>query len=244
MMKKLLLVLLLLIPAQGLAAITFVNHKEANLGQNGNTTGAVDMTGANLFVAVVSIYTSGSQDQVVTSSPSNTWHALTQRNSPGTEAVQLFYAYNATASNAMTFTVAGTNIYTSIAVVGFSGGPTSDPIDQESAGGTSAGGTSIQPGSITPSENDTVVVAGVAWSAAVGTVTVDSGFSTVYQIDVNPGDSEGVAVAYKIQTALGAENPTFSWGAASNAAASQASFKSGGGGGTTTSGAFLRRRRN
>lgn len=86
----------------------------------------------------------------------------------------------------------------------------------------------VQPGSITPSEDNELVVSGWAWTTTGVTVTSVTGMTLVNQLDA--GAPPGAAGAYVIQTVASAINPTWNYtGSPGFFGPSQASFKSGGG---------------
>lgn len=234
MIKRLIILLALMLwAAPGWAAVTFVNHCEYNFAQNGGTSASdCDMTGANLLVLAIAYYSTG--NPAISSSPANTWNARTEYASTNSR-IKIHYAYNASVSSTMTFTASGSDQYSSIAVLGFAGALATDPYDVEN-GATDAGFvTTLQPGSITPGQNDEVVVTALCFEITANTASIDSGFSTAYQKDVITGTAEGVAIAYKIQTAAAAVNPAWSLTVASPMNVTQASFKSAGGGGGANS---------
>lgn len=186
-------------------AIAFVNHVEEALGQNGGTTSAIDMTGAN-FIWIAVVRDTGTSITLSDSS-SNSYTAL---DDPETK-IKFFYKAGATVSNSMTFTVSGTNIYAAITVLGFSG-VHSSPLDQSNTA-TGGFGQSFQPGSVTPSEDNEVLCTAVYFNANHGTVTINSSFtpSPAYTVAFSSGVNYGIAAAYQIQTTATTRNPTFSW---------------------------------
>lgn len=181
------------------------------------TTGAVDTTGANLIVISVSSYNSA---VAPTDSKGNTWTPLTDRLN-GAYHERLYYCASPTVGSGHTFTAAGAASYPTICVLAFSGAHAT-PFDQESGGGA-ASGTSSQPGSITPSEDNCVLVTGVDFGAGVA-ASINGSF-TASSVDYDTSDHMGGGIAYKIQTTAGAENPTWSWTISGVNATAMASFK-------------------
>lgn len=223
-MKKLILSVVLLlglaIPVQ--AAITFVNQVAAS-SPDGNTftTGAVSMTGANFFAVSVSYYTT---PPTITDSSSNSWSCLTAHTVGGANTGnRICYTANATSTAAHTFTATCTGCFPAVVAMGFAGVKVTSPFDQQN-GATTASGTSLQTGSVTPTEDNELLIAGLGFDLN-NTITINESFSTVYQVDFASGASMGVAGAYKIQTTAAAINPTLSWGNTGEAASSIATFK-------------------
>lgn len=197
------------------------------------TTGAYDTTGATLLVLVLSDFFPVTLS-AITDNKSNGWTALTSSGVVANGRVTIFYSVPVSVGTGHTFTATriGTNTsFPSIAVMAFSGA-SATPADLES-GATAAAATSVQPGSITPSADNALVIAGVTFDVT-NTIAVDSDFLGLLQVDHLTNQHFGVAMAYKIQTTAAAVNPTFSWASAADAASRQASFlaaAAGGGGG-------------
>ncbi len=187
------------------------------------TTGAINTTGANFLVLVVaSLDNTG---VTISDSKANTWTPRTNR--VGTPDLQVYDA-NATGTAIVgtghTFTATSTAQMPALAVIAFSGVATAAIFDVEN--GTSfAGVASVQPGSVTPTVNNEVLVTGLSNDVAQLGPTIDTGFTRSDFVDFVATLTNGVAMAYKIQTTAGAENPTWSWTFASNGAVSMATFK-------------------
>jgi hypothetical protein len=191
----------------------------------GVTTDAVDTTGANLIVLYVAHYGSGAVTLSLSDSKGNTWTALTEHASSNQHSLG-YYCLGPTVGTGHTFTVTTpggvTDIYPVLAAHAFSGAAASAVLDTQT-GATTAGATSLQPGSVTPSLDGSLVVAGIAPGAGTG-ITINAGFSAV-SADVNSGVSVSGGAAYLIQTSAAAVNPTWSWTTSSEGAASIAVFK-------------------
>lgn len=191
-------------------------------GGNTSTTGASDTTGASvLVVAVVDQAASGSA--VVTDSKSNTWIPLTNL-AAGGRHVRLFYCLSPIVGSGHTFTV------TTIA----SGFPTIEMLafdgvtlfDAESSHAV-ASGTTGQPGSITPAGNNEVFVSAI-WVNSDGSAkptAIDSSFIISKNVSNIAFQALPLAIAYKIQTSGGAENPQWTWPSSTTAGVLMAVFK-------------------
>lgn len=208
-------------------AFTLISNTSAGSSNTTDvTTGAIDTTGANILIAVAT------SNSVVTDSKSNTWTKLTVRNDTGGHGNEcaIYYAKNPTVGSGHTFTATGG--FPSIAVASFSGADTTSPFDQENGTGSAGSVTSIQTGSVTPTQNNELLIAGLTFDVS-NTPSINSSFTITNTTDYSGGNHYGVSMAYKIQTSLSAENPTWSWGAGAFVATAIATFKiptSGGGG--------------
>jgi hypothetical protein len=183
-----------------------VNAISQALGVNGGTTGAVNMSGANLCVAVVSALPSTA---TLSSSPSNTWTAGPIGSSG--VATALFYVYSPSVSSTMTFTVTGGGSFPSVQAACFSGtvGSAIDKNNDAIAGAV----TSIQAGNVTPGSNHEIVVMGAAVNAGASQPTgfsINSGFTLIASL-AGSGSNFGMGTGYLIQTTAAAANPTVSW---------------------------------
>jgi len=186
----------------------------------GTTSSAIDTTGANLLICLLS----NMVGTTITDSKSNTWTALTLYSGTGPD-IKFLYAKNATTGTGHTFT---TPNWDQAVVAAFSGADTSAPFDQENGQNQGAGITT--PGSITPTANGALVVAGIASINFAGTATVDSSMSIIDQAASVGGNPEGSALAYIVQGTAGAIAPTWTL-AASAGSANIASFLAATGGG-------------
>lgn len=185
------------------------------------TTSGIDTTGANLIVVAVSYYSLS--DPTLTDSKGNTWTALTARELNSTAAsVKLFYCVPTSVGSGHTFTATQASTFPTVSVSAFSGAAAS-PFDQQSGSATSGAVTSFQPGSITPSENNCVLVTGITTGGTAH--TINSSFNATSIGNNAAGANMGGGIAYKIQTTAGAENPTWSWTTSAGKAAAMASFK-------------------
>ncbi len=195
------------------------------------TTTTVDTSGGNFLVAYVSENSAGGVTGI-TDNKSNSFTALTDQ-FVGAPGGRMFYAKNATCGTLHTFTVTmGGTDYANVCVAAFSGVDTTAPADQQN-GFSSAGyaATTVQPGSITPSVDNCLVVTGIGTQDG-SSASINGGFTIT---DFNPtsgGNFWGSGMAYLIQTTAAAANPTWTssveW---HNLGISIESFKSSAGGG-------------
>jgi len=207
-----------------------------NTGKSGSvdstTTDAIDTTGANLIVIGIGWYTGTTANTVLSDSKSNTWTALTAVSATSNSKIRLFYCFNPTVGSGHTFTSAGTATYAAVLVQAFSGSVAS-PFDQEN-GAAGDGNVTAITGSVTPSENNELLVTAVGCLEDGSSYTANSGFTITDQVPKG-GTTVAGAMAYKIQTTLAAANVTWNWTGTSNSSSAIATFKAatgGGGGGT------------
>lgn len=200
----------------------------ANAGASGTdstaTTGAINTTGANLLIAHVATFQP--TPAALTDSKGNTWTALTAHSSLGSSESRFYYVASPVTDAAHTFTASGALSYPSITVQAWSGAHAS-PFDQESGAVGDPPVSSIQPGSLTPSGNNYLVVTGLTFSG-MDTVAINGGFTISDQVNFGTGNNFGGGLASLVQTSAAASNPTWSWpGGTMIVAASQAVFKVG-----------------
>lgn len=206
-------------------SFTLVAHTAANGATSGGvTTSSINTTGADFLVLIVSDY-QATTASTPTDSKSNTWTALTPQATGVFNRCKIWYCKNPTVGSGHTFTYTLTAGFSSLAVAAFSGSDTSSPFDQQNGASTS-GATTIQPGSVTPSQANELIVVGLAETNS-GSVSINGGFTISDQVDYVPGTAFGVSLAYLIQTTATAENPTWTWVASTESATCIATFKAG-----------------
>jgi hypothetical protein len=193
------------------------------------TSAAIDTTGADLLVLALSWYDAEAAP-TISDSETNTWTALTARdgNHSGA-AVQFYYVEAPAVDGSHTFSANGAGHFGSIAVLALSGAAASSAFDVQN-GATTASAATLQPGSVTPGEDNELVVCALGSSQAL-TETIGDSFTKEEDVEYAGSNHMGVALSYKIQTSAGAENPTWTFGATAQGAAAIATFKSDGGGG-------------
>lgn len=200
--------------------LTGTANSSTFFGLNGGYTAEVDCTGVDLIIVACPAFNGSISPLGITDDLGNTYTQLAFGDSSSYH-IALFYCQNPTVSTTQKWTRTGSpgGSAISIAVACFSGSvPT--PLDQDTVG-TGSGASSYQAGTVTPGQDNELVIAAVA-SASTGP-TIDSGF-TVAQFQPNSGDGVGIAIGYLVQTSATAENPTWTLGAAFDAIGINASF--------------------
>lgn len=214
--------LALAIPASAWSLIA-----QASVGGTGNTS-AINTTGANLLVACIATNQSGG-GVAPTDSQSNTWTKAIAETAT-VPFVTVWYVYSPSTSSAQTFS-ASTNPTPAIVVAAFSGSASS-PLDQTNGSGYSAT-TSAATGSITPTQNNELLISCLSSSAsnAITNLTVNDSFSQVATVAGVSGTNAWGSMYYLVQPTAAAINPTWSWTTASSGSVNIASFLGTGGGG-------------
>lgn len=193
-----------------MAIALVVQTSAGSSDSNTFTTSNIDTTGATLLVvSIVSAATVSAP--TLSDNKSNTWTALTTRTTPGpTVRTIMYYAENPTVGSGHNFTVTGDGKFASINVSAWSGTATASVFDTENGNNGAETGTSIQPGSVTPANNDSLVVTSLSLGVSA-TPTINGSFTITSSVDVVGGQHYGCSFAYLIQTTAAAANPTWDW---------------------------------
>jgi hypothetical protein len=192
-------------------------------GFGGGTSSAINTTGANLIVGQVTSYSGAG---TFTDSQGNTWQSVYVGGvNTGDEYCQILYAFAPTTSASHTFTTNGE--YSVINVLAFSGSVGSGSYDQRNQ--NVPGVATINAlGSITPSANNSMIIAALSGDNAIGANSINNG--TIIGTDGNGINGAGF-IAYYNQATAAAINETWSWTNPVSTAGIVASFLSGSGGG-------------
>jgi hypothetical protein len=190
------------------------------------TTTACNTTGANLILLAFCGSPGDSLSTVtISDSAGNTWTPLNWTGYGGTPhtGTTVYYCLNPITSATHTFSAAtGGTTYPGLLVQAWRGSASAALDQQHNFGNTSI--TSVQPGSVTPGQNNELVVSSLAMSAA-GTASVDSSMTITDQVPY--GTPYGQAFAYLVQTSAAAINPTWTkTGAATTMSSTIATFRS------------------
>lgn len=186
-------------------AFALIAHTTAT--GSGTNTPAINTTGANLIIIGVSWETS---TPAISDNQGNTYTLIASQNSGGgLGASSLYYCSSPITSASHTFTA--TSEIPAIFVQAFSGAASSLPLDQHNSANTTSGST-IQPGSVTPSAANELLVS-VAQASSGGGQTLNSVGSGFTITDKEAGGPSvfSSGMAYLIQTSATAENPTFTF---------------------------------
>lgn len=210
-------------------AIAHVATGSAAGGVNGWTSGSANMTGVNLLVIAQSSYVVNSEP-TPTDSSSNVYTGLTLK-SGSFWRTRLWYKENPTVTSSMTGSGSTTNSFSAGGIMGFSGVAASSAFDQQN-GASSISAMSLASGSITPSEDNELIVT-MGSEGDTGTLSVDSSITLATQVNYAGGSNVGMGCGYKIQTSAAAISATWSkTGSATEMQSVIASFKAAAAAGT------------
>lgn len=179
---------------------------QGTVNDTGNSP-AIDTTGADLLVCIVC--DDSTNTATLSDSNSNTWTFLTAH-ANGTNRVRIAYCQGATVGAGHTFKLTGTSSQPSLSIAAFSDS-VATPLDQQN-GANDPNNTQLQTGSVTPGQDNELLVFGLGQHAPTSAhaATVDIG-TILQQAAYNVGISFGNVLAYQIQTTATARNPNFSW---------------------------------
>lgn len=223
------------------AAITFIaSSSYGSTNTNGASSQAsMNTTGANFLACAIADYNANSPSTITESRGSSAPTGYTTASSVTLVQVRIAYWVNYTsAGNPTTFTTNGTGTYVALACIAMANvDTTGSAFEAQSAGGTAAA-TTVQPGSLTPSVDNELLVTGLGANVDTSE-TINGGYGVNGGNPVTGGSSPGTSftasIAYLIQTSKTAANPTWTGGDNTGRAARQATFLCGncGGGGST-----------
>ena len=204
------------------------------------STQTMNTTGANLLVACVSSHHSV-QNVTVADSMGNSWNLAASGTEFWDGDIRLFYSVPTATSTTHKFRVNGSDgVMASINVTAWSGAA-AGPLDDTAAAAPDHAVTSIQPGLVTPSQNNEILISCLtnAHDSSNMSRSINGGFTVSGQIGFDETNySMSIAGAYLVQTTATDANPTWSFSVNDAANAVIATFKtgeSGGGGGGLSS---------
>jgi len=169
-------------------------------------TPEIDTTGATLLIAIGSAVGSGST-QAITDNKNNPWTPLTAHQDGTGAVVQIFYSIPTSVGPGHSVTDTGSaGSVPAVIFAAFSGTKATLSFDQQN-GAAGASGTTQATGSVTPGEDNELIVAALCFGYSARTITVSGGLSIPQQNDGST--SMGAAFAYLVQTAKAAIEVTF-----------------------------------
>jgi len=198
---------------------------QASSDGNGFTVSAINTAGATFIAIVLGSY---SAHPTPTDSKGNTYSLAVNLSSGdgGSEGnsrqISIFYCAAPTVGSGHTFTLTGTGTYAVMAVYAFSGGA-GGILDQTNSSVDTNTTTTRQPGSITPSTANQLLISGIEFRTG-SNAAIDSGFATPLK-SATTANSVGTAGSYFVQGSAAAINPTWTIDSVDFAPAAIASFK-------------------
>ncbi len=209
----------LFLPLYAEATIGVVAHTGKQGDGTGTTiTDAIDTSGATLIVVGVGYLNATAP--VLSDSYGNSWTPLTPTSASGLPDVVMYYSVNPIVGAGHTFTANGGAAYASMNVIALSG---AGDFDQEN--GSTGSGPGILPGSVTPTENNEIVITVLGYNDSQEPVSIDGLFVVSDSQNYLAGNSFGGALAYEIQTSASISNPLWSTFNTGSASAAIATFK-------------------
>lgn len=192
-------------------------------GDGNFTTSAINTTGATLIV--IAKCTLNGAPAEPTSSPSNTWTALSAY-SDGTASLTIYYAYAPATSSSQTFSQSD-GTYDAMTVLAFNNTLTTSSVIGTSTGSGNSNGPSFQPGSITPTQvGELIVTFGCSSDSTATAISINSGFAIGDSIaQDNDAAPEDMASGYWTASNLNPVNPTWTFTGDTHWASAIASFK-------------------
>lgn len=184
------------------------NTKVTPAGNSGGTSPGINTTGANLIILAVTWAITHSF--TVSDSKGNTYTGLNIASTAGQNS-QLFYCLNPTVGAGHTFTISGAGSLQSMCIEAFSGVKISGAFDQQNTNTNTSAGTTIQTGSVTASAAGCLLVTvhGTNFTDAGGGISIDNSFVLTDYVPLSPGTYYGTGMAYLVQGAASAINPTW-----------------------------------
>jgi hypothetical protein len=180
------------------------------------TTPAINTAASDLLVAAGSGW-DGNPAAVMSDSLSNSWLTAVSNKVVGYLYNTIFYVHHPNTGSSHTFTYSGSaTIYGALSILAFSGSSPSDPVlDLVNSFFRNSGVLSIQPGAVTPSQNNELIIASLGHYPDNGLVmtsmSVDVPYILTADMPMTPGLTIGGASAYQFQSIAGPTNPTWTW---------------------------------
>lgn len=228
-MKKILVLFFLIHSINVNATINIIGFAGAGagIGASSVTTSLnpINSTGATLIVFHVSRNT---ESCAISDNKGNTF-TLIQSVTSGTMVSEIYYCIPPAANT-------GVNHYfiyqacvppgamPSIDVMVLSATNISSPIDQQNSAAISSA-LSGQPGSITPTANNEIVITAVNANTSTAAPIISAGYTVSSSINFTAGRHVASGMAYSLQTLAAATNPTWTYGSSTISAQNIVSFR-------------------
>jgi hypothetical protein len=212
-MRKLFLTFLIL-ASHAFGAFSYIASAS---GGTALTSPGINTTGANLLIVVVTVDNGGAYLAIydTIAGHSNTYTFAKSQAAAGTATTYTYYCANPTyVGSGHVFNVSVANGYESIYAAAYSGAASS-PLDAVTNSATNNANATIQPGSMTPTCTNELVITGM-FTEGGATPTISG--ATVRQARSSGGANWGGGLADSIQTAIVAINPTWTVASGHNAA--------------------------
>ena len=210
-------------------AITLVSYGDGTGTTASATSSAIDTTGANLLIAVVSGFNAEIDESVFSDNKSNTFFVISH--TIGTSSGKVFGCFNPTVGTGHTVSYSKSSSYPQVGLYAFSGVDAPNFVFSRNDSATAA--SSVTVGSVEATKNNSLFFLSVTSGNPYTLSSVTGGFTTLTNVGGIAASYMGLHTAYKIQSAAGAENPTATMSGSMHLAATMSTFlesTSGGGG--------------
>ena len=208
-------------------AITLVSYGDGTGTTASATSSAIDTTGANLLIAVVSGFNAEIDESVFSDNKSNTFFVISD--TTGNASSKVFGCFNPTVGIGHTVSYSKSSSYPQVGLYSFSGVDAPNFVFSQN---DSASRSSVTVGSVEATKNNSLFFLSVT-SGPYTLSSVTGGFTTLTNVGGVGAAYMGLHTAYKIQSAAGAENPTVTMSGSGDLSATMSTFleaTSGGGG--------------
>lgn len=187
----------------------------------GNTTSPINTTGADLII--FGAVSSDGDTLTFSDNKGNSWSPGSKSGAGWMESI-IAQSVPSSVGIGHTFSISGGS-FESIYVFAFSGSNAA-PVDQSAGATGSVGANALNPGSITPSVNNSLIVSLVGLYTGASPNPTLGGLSPQEQVAPAAGITYGGAMGYAIQTAKAATTQAWAWANGIGAPAARiASFK-------------------
>lgn len=196
---------------------------QTGIAGNGTTatTTSINTTGAG--ITIVQVAEANVTAGTLSDNKGSTWVLLRSDAIAAQIINATYYCSPCFFGSGHTFSYTKTGSFASINVIAL-GNIATSPIDQQNGNNPASITTSTQPGSVTPTVNNEIVIASICVGNS-GTVAINSGFTISHAVAFGAANNQGAMLAYSIQTSASAVNPTFSWPSSTFAASSIITLK-------------------
>lgn len=200
-------------------AITLVSYGDGTGTTASATSSAIDTTGANLLIAVVSGYNAEIDESVFSDNKSNTFFVISH--TIGLSSGKVFGCFNPTVGTGHTVSYSKSASYPQVGLYSFSGVDAPNFVFSRN---DSATRSSVTVGSVEATKNNSLFFLSVISGNPYTLSSVTGGFTTLTNVGGIAASYMGLHTAYKIQSAAGAENPTATMSGSMHLAATMSTF--------------------
>lgn len=191
---------------------------KAGTGGTTESTSAFNTSGCD-FITITIAGSGALTLGTITDTYSNTWSlAIEKISTYGPTRTAIFYCNNPTtgSGHVFTYTPTGYTPYTNLFVNLFLKNGMAGTLDSTNSFNITTAVTSISAGAVTPSVDNSLLIAGLNYVNGTSSASIDSGFTGI-SLPFVPGKAYAGASAYYNQSTAASINPT--WTFLSNAAA-------------------------